>query len=176
MATRNDMPTDTRFHAGEPWHYALFYESDEEYVDGLRAYFEPAVESGEPMLASVPRRRHDLLRNSFNGDRSALQLLEMEEVGRNPGRIIAAIKAALDSYGGRRLHFVGEPIWAGRTSEEIREATKHEALINLAFADAPIRVLCPYDVKGLDGAVLADAEHTHPHMLDADREWPSAAW
>ena len=34
---------------------------------------------------------------------------------------------------GRRVRYVGEPIWATRSDGELREATRHEALINLAF-------------------------------------------
>ncbi len=60
---------------------------------------------------------------------------------------------------------MGEPIWPGRSPEEIREATRHEALINLAWPGAEIRVLCPYDADGLDPSVLADAERTHPWVI-----------
>jgi anti-sigma regulatory factor (Ser/Thr protein kinase) len=71
--------------------------------------------------------------------------------------------------GGRLLHYVGEPIWAGRSPEEIREATRHEALINLAWPGAQIRILCPYDTSALDAGVLADAERTHPWVIKDGR-------
>ena len=67
----------------------------------------------------------------------------------------------IERYGARPLRYVGEPIWAGRSPEEIREATRHEALINLAWPDADIRVLCPYDVASLDDQVLA-RRRAHP--------------
>jgi anti-sigma regulatory factor (Ser/Thr protein kinase) len=62
------------------------------------------------------------------------------------------------------LHYVGEPIWPGRSPAEIREAVRHEALINLAWPDASVRVLCPYDVRGLDEDVLRSAARTHPTL------------
>ena len=64
------------------------------------------------------------------------------------------------------LHYVGEPIWAGRTDEEICEAVRHEALLNVMLEDTPMRVLCPYDAVALDDAVLASAKRTHPEIVE----------
>ncbi len=88
----------------------------------------------------------------------------MEELGRNPGRIIPAVERMLAKHEGRTLHYAGEPIWAGRSPAEIREAVRHEALINLAWPGATVRVLCPYDASGLDDDVLRSAERTHPTL------------
>ena len=63
------------------------------------------------------------------------------------------------------MRYVGEPIWASRSPAELREATKHEALINLAFAGAEAEILCPYDSTALAPAVLADARRTHSLLL-----------
>jgi anti-sigma regulatory factor (Ser/Thr protein kinase) len=73
----------------------------------------------------------------------------------------------IDEHRGRPLHYVGEPVWPGRSAQEIHEATRHEALINLVWPDADIRVLCPYDADGLEPRVLCDAERTHPWLLRA---------
>jgi anti-sigma regulatory factor (Ser/Thr protein kinase) len=81
----------------------------------------------------------------------------------------------IERYSGP-LRYVGEPIWPGRSSEEIREATRHEALINLAWPDADIRVLCPYDAEHLDDGVLLDAEHTHPGVVREGRLAASSAY
>jgi hypothetical protein len=45
------------------------------------------------------------------------------------------------------LHYVGEPIWPGRSSEEIREATRHEALINPAWPAGEVNELTTNTVK-----------------------------
>ncbi len=58
----------------------------------------------------------------------------MAELGRNPARIIPEVQAFTDKHPGQRVRFVGEPIWPGRSAAEICEATRHEALLNLAFA------------------------------------------
>jgi anti-sigma regulatory factor (Ser/Thr protein kinase) len=65
----------------------------------------------------------------------------------------------------RRIWGVGEPVWPGRSEAELVECRRHEALVNLAFADAgPVSFLCPYDMALGDGAI-ADAHRTHPGVV-----------
>ena len=98
----------------------------------------------------------------------------MTELGRNPARIIPAVEAMLARHPGQTLHYVGEPVWPERSPEEIRQATRHEALINLAWPQTPIRVLCAYDSAALPEHVLADAEATHPHVIHGPTRSPRA--
>jgi anti-sigma regulatory factor (Ser/Thr protein kinase) len=155
-------------------HLALFYSGESEYVDGVSRFIEPALEAGEPVAIAVPGPRARLLRETFGGH--AIELFDMVELGRNPARIIPAVEEMLASHEESLLHYVGEPIWAGRSHDEIREATKHEALINLAWPGAHIRVLCPYDADALDPYVLVDAERTHPHLIRDGATVPSVAY
>jgi hypothetical protein len=56
-------------------------------------------------------------------------------------------------------------VWAGRSAAETAEtaeATRHEALINMALAAVPATVLCLYDASGLTAAVLQDARRDPP--------------
>jgi anti-sigma regulatory factor (Ser/Thr protein kinase) len=146
-------------------HQALFYRDDEGYLDGVMRFVAPALEAGEPVAAAVPPSRAELLRRWLNGSSAQVEILDMFELGRNPARIIPAVEGMLAKHGGRLLHYIGEPIWPGRSDEEIREATKHEALINVAWPGARIRVLCPYNAAELHEDVLADAERTHPSVI-----------
>lgn len=147
-------------------HIALFYCGEKEYVDGVMRFIAPALEASEPVAIAVPRHRAGPLEESFAAH-PEIELFDMLELGRNPARIIPAVEGMLARHEGSLLHYVGEPIWAGRSHEEIREATRHEALINLAWPGAHIRVLCPYDADALDPYVLVDAERTHPHLIRA---------
>lgn len=169
-------------------HQALFYRDSEEYVGGILDFINPGLERGEPVAIAVPapnltRLRAELDRRADVGGQAdvvggadAIELLDMFELGRNPGRIIPAVLGMIQRHAGKPLRYVGEPIWPGRTPEEIREATRHEALINLAWPDADISVLCPYDVERLDDQVLIDAAHTHPGVVHDRRLEPSAAY
>lgn len=137
-------------------------------------FIRPGLEAGEPVVAAVPSHSLRLLREPLGDAGSAVTLLDMERLGRNPARIIPAVQAMVDAQRGRRLHYVSEPIWPGRSVEEVREAIRHEALVNRAWAQSPLRMLCPYDARGLARAVVADARRTHHGVIDGERELPSA--
>ena len=157
-------------------HQALFYHDSAEYLAGVFDFITPALDRDEPVAIAVPEPKLRLLEPEL-GDRAApIQLLDMFELGRNPGRIIPAVLGMIERHTSRPLRYVGEPIWAGRSPEEIREAARHEALINLAWPEADISVLCPYDVAGLDDEVLRDAEHTHPGVVRDRLLGPSSAY
>jgi anti-sigma regulatory factor (Ser/Thr protein kinase) len=145
-------------------HHAFFYESDKEYVAAAAEFIEAGLSAGERVLVSVPSAKHGAMRASLNGGVGRVEFWNMNELGRNPGRIIPAVREWIDRGEGR-CRFIGEPIWPGRSATEIVEATRHEALINLAFADADATILCPYDVAGLGRDVLFDAERTHPELI-----------
>ena len=58
---------------------------------------------------------------------------------------------------------IGEPIGPDRGPAELVECQRHEALLNIAFADAPaFRLMCPYDTDALDDSVLDEAMRSHP--------------
>ena len=155
-------------------HEALFYRDETEYVRSVGVFVDAGVNAGEPVLVAVPAARLELLR--AEAGRGPVRFADMEEIGRNPARIIPRIRAFIDEHPRRRVRFVGEPIWAGRTDSETVEATRHEALINLAFADARAIILCPYDVRGLAAHVVAEAACTHPIVVADDQRAPSPSY
>jgi anti-sigma regulatory factor (Ser/Thr protein kinase) len=157
-------------------HQALFYRDTGEYLEGIFDFINPALDCDEPVAIAVPEPRLRLLERELGHRAAPIQLLDMLELGRNPARIIPAVLGMIDRQPDRPLRYVGEPIWAGRSPEEIREAVRHEALINQAWRDADIGVLCPYDVAGLDDQVLLDAEYTHPGVVHDRRLGPSSAY
>ncbi|MDX6723842.1 MAG: hypothetical protein QOD73_2246 [Solirubrobacteraceae bacterium] len=158
------MPSATCTH-GRFAHDALLYRTLEEFQRGVGGFVDEGLADGEPVLVAVPAPRIAALRHGLGRAADAVRFVDMEELGRNPGRIIPFVREWVDGHGGRRVRFVGEPIWSGRRPREMVEATRHEGLINLAFADANATILCPYDAERLEPRVLADVERTHPTML-----------
>ncbi len=153
-------------------HEALFYSDAGEFLSGVCAFLEEGLVAGETVMAAVPGPRLELLRERFG---EAVRYVDMTELGRNPGRIIPAVRDWLEGHGAGDARFVGEPIWPGRSASEAAEGLRHEALLNLAFADDQVAILCPYDVNALDAGVVSDTELTHPvvgfcgHMTDSAR-------
>jgi len=142
-------------------HTVLFYRSEAEYLGQVAAFVRAGLACGEPALIALPNGRSRAVGDCLNGHPGELVFADMAELGRNPARIIPEVRSFTDKYPGQRVRYVGEPIWPGRSAAETREATRHEALVNLAFARAQATILCPYDAAGLAGPVLADAARTH---------------
>ncbi|WP_091448764.1 anti-sigma factor RsbA family regulatory protein [Actinokineospora iranica] len=159
-------------------HPALFYAGAQDYLAGTVPFIREGLANGHPVAVAVPGPNLALLRDELGRDGDAVQWLDMTEAGRNPGRIIPGVlRAFADARLDGRVRIIGEPIWAGRTSVEYPACVQHEALINLAFTGREVTILCPYDLDHLDPTVLADAEATHPTLIDrdGDRESPGYA-
>jgi anti-sigma regulatory factor (Ser/Thr protein kinase) len=158
-------------------HEALLYAGDEDFVDQTAAFVRDGVAAGEPVLVMVREPRLAMLRDALGDDAAAVRFEDMEAVGRNPARIIPAWREFADSGGDRPRRGVGEPIWAGRSSDELVECQTHESLLNLAFADTPaFRLLCPYDTATLDPEVIDEARRSHPLVSDGEVRWTSVAY
>lgn len=147
-------------------HPALFYRGADEYLAGVGAFVRGGVEAGRPVLVAVPGDRLDWLRGSLGSAAGGAEFVDMSVAGRNPGRILAMLQAFADSAADGPVRLVGEPIWPGRSPAETVEATRHEALINTAFAGRDVSVLCPYDVRSLPADTLAAARRTHPSVIE----------
>ncbi|MFA7766149.1 anti-sigma factor RsbA family regulatory protein [Streptomyces sp. NPDC048723] len=147
-------------------HPALFYRGQTDYLAAVGGFVRAALAADEPVLVAVPGPRLDALREDLGVTTTGVTWTDMTHLGRNPGRILAALQEFADRHAGRSARIVGEPIWPGRSRAEVLEATRHEALINTAFAGRQATILCPYDVLGLPAAVVSDARRTHPTLLE----------
>jgi anti-sigma regulatory factor (Ser/Thr protein kinase) len=160
-------------------HEAFFYANAEELLAGTVPFLRAGAEAGEAMLVAMPSSALDLLKGELNGEAESIQFANMEELGRNPARIISAWRdfVGIHLTGDRGVRGIGEPIWAGRSPAELEECVRHEALLNLAFADSPPwSLLCPYNAAELDEHLLESAAHNHPHLSGAGRPRPSGAY
>jgi anti-sigma regulatory factor (Ser/Thr protein kinase) len=165
-------------------HEAMLYAGLDGFVDTVGGYIADSLEAGEPVLVAVTQHKTDLLKDVLKKNiRDApglLDFVDMENVGRNPGRIIPVWRDWVrdQTGGGRRIRGVGEPVWFGRSPAEITECRQHEQLLNLAFGGAPAWwLVCPYDTAALPAEVVDGAWATHPSALRAtgDRD-ASGLW
>jgi anti-sigma regulatory factor (Ser/Thr protein kinase) len=159
-----------------PRHIAVFYRDEHEYVASVLPFVTAALRAGQRALIAVPSPRLGLLRRALGGDARHVAFADMAEVGRNPARLIPWLQDFLDQRPGSAAVYVGEPARAGRGPDELREAARHEALINVAFDGAAVTVICPYDIAGLPAGVLTDAECTHPAVARDGTISASAAY
>lgn len=160
-------------------HDALLYAGDEEFLAGTLPFIRDGIEAGEPVLVVLGKAKIELLESELGSNARDVQFADMREIGGNPARLIPAWKQFLDArkLPRKRVWGVGEPVWAGRSQAELVECRRHEALLNLAFADAaPLAMLCPYDTVALDAEVIAGARSSHPTIVDDGARRPSHAY
>jgi anti-sigma regulatory factor (Ser/Thr protein kinase) len=154
-------------------HAAVLYRGTGEYLDAVLGFVGAGLERADPVLVAVPGPKVGLLREQLGGQAGRVSFADMTEMGANPAWIIPRVAAFADAHRGRAVRYVGEPMWDTRTAAEVCETTRHEALINLAFAGTAASILCPYDHTRLAPAVIADAGHTHPVLITGGRSHPS---
>jgi anti-sigma regulatory factor (Ser/Thr protein kinase) len=158
-------------------HPALFYRSDDEYLDLLVPFVTDGLSAGQPVAVAVPGPKLRLLGSALGDDAERVHRLDMSVAGRNPGRIIPSVlRRFADTHRDRHVRIVGEPIWAGRSASEYPACAQHEALINAAFTGRDVTIACPYDTVGLKPEVIADARATHPLVWEADQRYSSAEY
>jgi anti-sigma regulatory factor (Ser/Thr protein kinase) len=149
-------------------HIALFYYKSNEYLAAIRDFVAAGIDHAEPVLVAVPR---DHLPPDWQPlGNSAVSVVDMRQLGQNPARIIPALRAFADHHGGQRVRYLGESVWPNRTAPEQLAAARYESLVNLAFADAQVTMLCLYNAADLPESAIGLACSTHPTLLSNGRE------
>jgi anti-sigma regulatory factor (Ser/Thr protein kinase) len=157
-------------------HDGLLYRTEADYLTGVLSFLAAGFAAAEPAFVAVPEANLDLLESGIDSSAGTVEFADITRIGRNPARLIPFIHRFVDAHPGQRVRFVGEPIWPGRSAAEICEATRHEAMLNTAFADVPIDILCPYGVLDLEPAAIADMWRTHPTVVDHNERRASPAY
>jgi anti-sigma regulatory factor (Ser/Thr protein kinase) len=157
-------------------HLAYLYDDERDYLSCLSAFVQTGLHNAEPVFVAVPGPRAALLREHLGPESPLLRYGAMTETGRNPARLIPELHAFVEEHPGRRVRYIGESAWPGRSDAELCEAARHEALLNLAFARASVNIMCPYDVSGLAAHVVGRVQHTHPAILQDGHTQPATGY
>jgi anti-sigma regulatory factor (Ser/Thr protein kinase) len=150
-------------------HEGFFYADEDEFLAGAIPFLDEGIAAGEAVLAVLPEPRRQLLREALGPAAEKVEFQPMEEVGRNPARLISGWRDVLRrSDPDKSVRGLGEPVYAGRSAAELDECERHERLVNLAFkGERGLTFMCSYDITALDEDVLAAAARSHPHRLDS---------
>jgi anti-sigma regulatory factor (Ser/Thr protein kinase) len=155
-------------------HAALLYSSQAEYLNGIAEF--AAAAAAAPIHAAVPASALGLVRQTLPSPLTRGFLGDMDELGRNPARLIAAAQSFAEENPGDQVYCLWEPAWPRRSPSEMREVARHEALCNLAFSGSDITILCLYDASGLGSDDIGHAERTHPFVTAGGQRRASAGY
>lgn len=148
-------------------HETLLYRGADGFLAGTMPFIDNALAAGEPVLVAVTKPRIEQLKRALGCEAKRVYFADMLALGSNPARIIPVWSQFLEDHANkeRSVQGIGEPIWPGRGPAELTECQRHESLLNVAFPGAHRwRLLCPYDVDGLEEEVIATARSTHPFL------------
>jgi anti-sigma regulatory factor (Ser/Thr protein kinase) len=157
-------------------HEAFFYWGPDEFLRGTASFIREGLAAGEPVFVLVSEPKIQALRSALGDAMDRVRFADIRVVGVNPARIIPAWREFVSENGspGRRVRGIGEPISTDREPAELVECQRHEALLNVAFADASgFRLLCPYDTEVLAPVVLEEARRNHPFVASDGAPRPS---
>lgn len=153
-------------------HEALFYAGLDGFVDAVTPFLRDGVAAGDAVLVVVGAEKVARLRDELGADAGGVRFADMADVGANPAHIIPAWRSFIDEHAGtgRPMRGIGEPIDASRDDVTLTECQRHEALLNLAFADTPgFWLVCPYDTAALPDDVIHEAARSHPVLVEEGR-------
>ena len=146
-------------------HDALLYDSPEDLAAVAGPFLLDGLAAGDGAVIAVSTETVDVMRAAVDDDPLVL-VLERHALYRS--RTPTALKTfrALSEQAapGRRVRVVGE-VDFGTTAADQHEWQRYEAVINSAFAAAPLWGLCVFDAHRSSDAVLDTARHTHPHLV-----------
>lgn len=158
-------------------HEAMPARDEAQFLTGTIGYIRAALAKDQPVLVALPRERMERVRDGLGVDSSRVRFGDMSEEGRNPARIIPSlIHPFVDEHPGRRTVTVLEPMWPGRSAAAYAAWVEHEALLNLAFAEDELSILCLCDLAVLPEQTLADLERTHPALRERQVSRVSAGY
>jgi anti-sigma regulatory factor (Ser/Thr protein kinase) len=160
-------------------HEALFYCGEDEFVARIHPFVGEGAAAGEAVMVAVSDRKIERLRAALGSAAADVTFADMDEIGANPGRIIHAWHEFAEPHleAGRPVRGVGEPISPDRSADELVECQRHEDLLNVAFGSGPgWTLVCPYDTRALDPAVIAESRCSHPLVREHGVARPSGEY
>ncbi len=139
-------------------HDAFVYSSDEEFLAGALPFLEEGIDLREPIIAAPTPANSALLRARLGRQAKAVDWAEGREAQRTVERhaILLQFIDRQQNRGATRIRVFGEPCWPSG-GPGVAEWKRYESFLNVALADYPIWMVCPYDASRLSQDIVEDA-------------------
>jgi anti-sigma regulatory factor (Ser/Thr protein kinase) len=153
-------------------HDVLVYHSDEHYKQQLSPFFEAGLDAGEALVAVPGRATEPLLRDALGAASQRVQFHRCEDWYTRPEVALAGYDAVVRASlrdGATGVRVAAElPFCCSQT--EWDSWIRYEAIINQAFAERPVSIICTCDSRVMPGHVLDAMLHTHSHVVSDGRQ------
>ena len=150
-------------------HNLFVYDDDRAFTDQATAFVAEGLEKGEAVMSVLLRHNRELLDGALGARSEKVQSTICEDHYTRPEAALAGYDAVLREELGRGVpgvRLIGEfPDFDYASEAEWDSWVLYEALLNEAFADRPVSVMCVYDSRRLPEKFVADARRAHPHVM-----------
>jgi len=146
-------------------HRLLTYRTDEDLVAGAAPFLSDAFEQSGAGLAVASKRNISRLRQAVGRHADGVHFAESSGWHTSP---LAALNAyekfcgTMLDEGATWVRIVAELSWAGRSPAATRPWIRLESLLNLAFANLPVSIMCVCDARSMRPAIGRLLSITHP--------------
>ena len=148
-------------------HGLLVHDSDDELVEGTRAFVERGLASGGQVLVHGTTDRVAFLRELLR-EHPRLEYGFDEELYQAPTRTLFAYQRRLAEMSAGSDFWVTGTVPVGRDAAERAAWARYESAVNEVLSSYPFRALCTYDTRTSPASVIAGARATHP-TIGGDR-------
>jgi anti-sigma regulatory factor (Ser/Thr protein kinase) len=151
-------------------HYLLVYDTDEQYAEQSVPFFEGALGKGEALVAVPGRATEPLLRAALGTASEQVTFHICEDWYTRPEAVLAGYDAAVRALlrdGATGVRVIAELPFCSSQSEW-DAWVRYEAIINRAFANRPVSLLCTCDSRVLPEHVMDSLRHSHPRVFSGD--------
>jgi anti-sigma regulatory factor (Ser/Thr protein kinase) len=167
------MPNRT-YHSLE--HDLFPFGTDMELLEGIVPFLREGLAAGQPAIIVATPVDVALLREGLGGDADRVCVIDSDSWYVRPAAAIADYESVLRELtdgGATQIRLAGQ-LPHRMTPEERRSWTRYESVLNRAFQDHPVWVVCLYDARvEPQRTMLEDALRTHPTVWEGGARRPS---
>jgi anti-sigma regulatory factor (Ser/Thr protein kinase) len=158
-------------------HQALLYDSADQFLASAIPFLSDGIRNGDAVVAVTSDHHTELLHEHLDGS-DRVSYIPVSSWFDAPGRTLAAYYRHIDRLADKHecLRVLGEQRWSGLDPTETNEWGRYEAVVNVALASAPVRIMCGYDSRALPTAIVEDARRTHPELAVGTASQPSSGY
>ncbi|MGW5714803.1 anti-sigma factor RsbA family regulatory protein [Amycolatopsis sp. NPDC003865] len=158
-------------------HQGCVYGSDAEFLATAVPFARDGLRLDEPVLVATTTANLRLLRAELGADADRIAVAEPAYFGRRPAHVAEALRRYWTRHRSTAptgaVRVVAEPERSGGSGAGA-EWPHVEAGFNVALAGTRIWLICPYDTRTVDPAVVEDARRTHPECVVRGEVRPSS--
>jgi anti-sigma regulatory factor (Ser/Thr protein kinase) len=149
-------------------HSAFFYDDDDRMVEQMAPFLFPALAAeNRRAVVALDRLKWKRLARALGPTADEVTYIDRDTFYTRPEDAVAGYDAAIRRFvrgGASEIRVFGE-LPRCETEAEQNIWLTYEAILNRAFEQHPVWLMCGYDTREVAGSLLEGAIETHPEML-----------